>query len=221
MAVYRIFPSSLTLLSLPLPLYYHPNHQRLITPDKSQAECVNDIFTVVKQENAASSWWMEASPVIHERTQHVQISLSAFPWRRFTVCTCIIGASFAYWGEVAGQERGVSLPTDGAFTLGLSESAQEVIVGQQSEAGTVAVLPPLPHTSNPPPGFPNILACACAIVRLKWRNLWHNRSFFKKIICHCGSSCTSYSTCSSLVWGCHMEVTADPPVALCPDLRTP
>lgn len=43
-------PSSLPSLSLLLPPYYHPNHQRLITPDKSEAEHVNDIFTVAKQE---------------------------------------------------------------------------------------------------------------------------------------------------------------------------
>lgn len=93
--------------------------------------------------------------MIRERTQHVQISLSAFLWRRFTVCTCIIGASFAYGGEAAGQGRGVPLPTDGAFILGLSEPAQEVIVGRQSEAGTVAVLAPLLRTSHyPPPPHP-------------------------------------------------------------------
>lgn len=163
MATYCIFPSSLTLLFLLLPPYYHPNHQRLIKPDKSEAKRVNDIFTVVKQENAPSSWWMEASCVIHERTQHVQISLSAFLWRRFTVCTCIIGASSAYGGEAVGQGRGVSLPTDGAFILGLSEPAQEVIVGRRSEAGTVTVLPPLPRISHHHP-FPTLrtfwLGCA-------------------------------------------------------------
>lgn len=41
--------------------------------------------------------------------------------------------------------------------------------------------------------------------------------FFLRSSC----SCTSHSTSPSLVWGCHMEVTADPPVARCPALRTP
>lgn len=44
-------------LYLPLfvPSHYHPSPQMLITPDKSEDERVNDIFTVVKQEKTPHS----------------------------------------------------------------------------------------------------------------------------------------------------------------------
>lgn len=224
MVTYCIFQSSLTSLSLLLPTYYLPYHQRLITPDKSEAERVNDIFTVVEQENGPSSWWMEVSRVIHECTQHVQISQSAFLWCRFTVCTCIIGASLAYGGEAAGQGRGVPLPTDGGFHPGLIRASAGGDRWPAERSRDCHPPPPsTPHQS--PPDFASILACVvCMIVRHKGRNFWHNKSFYLFLFFFYNIlllPCTSYSTCPSLVLGCHMELTADPPLALCAALRTP
>lgn len=102
-----------------------------------------------------------SSGVMHVCTQHVQIGLSASLRRRFTVRPCIMGASFAYGGEAAGQGGGVPLPTDGSFILGLSEPAQEVIVGRWS-GGERGPSPSSPSTSKQStPDFVTIPACVC------------------------------------------------------------
>lgn len=116
--------------------------------------------------------------MIHEHRQHVQISLSAFLWRRFTVCACIIGASFAYGGEAAGQGRGVS---PHGPQMGLSFRAYQSPRRRRSLAGGAKQglspsSPFYPTPVTPPfPDFTNILACLCTIVRHKGRNLWHNK----------------------------------------------
>lgn len=135
---------------------------------------------------------MEASRVIHERTQHVQIGLSASLRDRFTVFTYVMGASFTYRGEAAGHGSGVPLPTEGAFILGLSEPAQEVIAGQRSETGTV---PPTLHQSSP--SFATILTCV-------WDSMTKTPS--------CSHNILRLSRCTGPSGGCHMEETADPPL---------
>lgn len=58
-------------------------------------------------------------------------------------------ASFALCeGEAGGGVKGVTLPTERAFILGLSEPTQGEIVGWWSETGTVAVPPSTPYQSS-------------------------------------------------------------------------
>lgn len=95
----------------------------------------------------------------------------------------------------------------GAFILGLSGSAQEVIVGRQGEAGTLAI--------TPPPKWLNKHYGLCA-------QLWDSKELLF-LFFNSGIALVVPATAPVLAWS---EIAIwrwrlIPPIALCPTLKTP